>query len=244
MEGADRTPKPPGMPNDERNKGEELRNGRRDELRDDRRGEPPREPDGVRRDDRGDRRGDGRDGQLDDLAADLTDGRRDVVGVEGGEGTPERLKGVLSRLVGMTAAQAQRVSSDALRAIGAHKDHFVVLAALEEFGPASQAAVAGRARVYKSDLVAVLNDLADGGWIRRAPDPADKRRNVISITAAGRARLDELDAVLADVNNHITAPLTPAERTQLFTLLTRINSHLSTSPNPPNLSPKRSPNPT
>lgn len=144
-----------------------------------------------------------------------------------GDQTPERLKAQLSRLVGMTAAQTQRISADALRAIGAHKDHFVVLAALEEFGPASQAAVAGRARVYKSDLVAVLNTLSDAGLISRAPDPTDKRRNTITITPAGRARLAELDAVLAEVNNHITAPLTPAERTQLFALLTRINTHLA-----------------
>ncbi|WP_427887373.1 MarR family winged helix-turn-helix transcriptional regulator [Kribbella sp. GL6] len=148
-----------------------------------------------------------------------------------GDQTPERLKAQLSRLVGMTAAQTQRVSSEALRTIGAHKDHFVVLAALAEFGPASQAAVAGRARVYKSDLVAVLNELSDGGWIQRAPDPTDKRRNVITITAAGSARLAELDKVLSAVNNHITAPLTADERTQLFTLLTRVNDHLSASPN-------------
>ncbi|MFD7153225.1 MarR family winged helix-turn-helix transcriptional regulator [Kribbella sp. NPDC059898] len=148
-----------------------------------------------------------------------------------GDQTPERLKAQLSRLVGMTAAQTQRVSSEALRAIGAHKDHFVVLAALAEFGPASQAAVAGRARVYKSDLVAVLNELSDSGWIRRAPDPTDKRRNVITITPAGSARLVELDTVLSAVNNHITAPLTADERTQLFTLLTRVNDHLSASPN-------------
>ncbi|HEY3509921.1 MULTISPECIES: MarR family winged helix-turn-helix transcriptional regulator [Kribbella] len=150
-----------------------------------------------------------------------------------GDQTPERLRAQLSRLVGMTAAQTQRVSSEALRAIGAHKDHFVVLAALAEFGPASQAAVAGRARVYKSDLVAVLNELEDGGWIRRAPDPTDKRRNVITITAAGDARLAELDGVLSAVNNHITAPLTANERAQLFSLLTRVNDHLSGSPDLP-----------
>jgi DNA-binding MarR family transcriptional regulator len=144
--------------------------------------------------------------------------------------TPERLKAQLSRLVGMTAAQTQRISAEALRSIGAHKDHFVVLAALEEFGPASQAAVAGRARVYKSDLVAVLNTLSDDGLISRAPDLADRRRNTITITPAGRARLAELDAILAEVNNQITAPLTPTERAQLFALLTRINRHLASAP--------------
>jgi DNA-binding MarR family transcriptional regulator len=150
-----------------------------------------------------------------------------------GDETPERLKAQLSRLLGMTAGQTQRIAADALRAVGAHKDHFVVLAALAEFGPASQAAVAGRARVYKSDLVAVLNELESGGWIRRTPDPTDKRRNVITLTSAGEARLAELDQVLATVNAYITAPLTPDERTQLFTLLTRVNTHLATHPTPP-----------
>ncbi|RKS08105.1 DNA-binding MarR family transcriptional regulator [Nocardiopsis sp. Huas11] len=146
-----------------------------------------------------------------------------------GDETPERLKGQLSRLVGMSAVQMRRVAGDALSAVGAHKDHFVVLAALAEFGPASQAGLAGRARIYKSDLVAVLNDLADGGWVRRAPDPADKRRNVITITDAGEHRLAELDRVLAGVNEHIMAPLDRDERGQLFALLGRINAHLASA---------------
>lgn len=161
-------------------------------------------------------------------AAEDVGGVGDDLRFDRGEETPERLKAQLSRLVGLTASQTRRAASDALRAVGAHKNHFVVLAALAEFGPASQSALAGRARVYKSDLVAVLNELADGGWIRRTPDPTDKRRNVITITDSGTARLAQLDAVLADVNNHIASPLTQAERDQLFTLLSRINTHLST----------------
>jgi DNA-binding MarR family transcriptional regulator len=144
-----------------------------------------------------------------------------------GEETPERLKRQLSRLVGMAAVQTRQVAGDALGAVGAHKDHFVVLAALAEFGPASQATLSGRTRVYKSDLVSVLNDLADGGWIRRAADPVDKRRNVITITEDGERRLAELDRVLDGVNEHVMAPLEPEERTELFALLGRINAHLA-----------------
>jgi DNA-binding MarR family transcriptional regulator len=146
---------------------------------------------------------------------------------DGLDETPERLKRQLSRLLGMTAAQTRQVAGDALGAVGAHKDHFVVLAALAEFGPASQATLSGRTRVYKSDLVAVLNDLADGGWIRRAADPVDKRRNVITITADGERRLAELDRVLDGVNEHVMAPLGAEERTELFALLGRINAHLA-----------------
>lgn len=146
-----------------------------------------------------------------------------------GEHTPARLRRQLSRLASMTAAQMTRVSRDALRTVGAHKDHFVVLAALAEFGPASQAALSDRTSVYKSDLVAVLNDLEDGEWVRRAPDPADKRRNVITITELGERRLAELDRVLDGVNEHIMTPLDHDERARLFDLLNRINTHLATA---------------
>ncbi|MEV5647274.1 MarR family winged helix-turn-helix transcriptional regulator [Nocardia sp. NPDC052254] len=145
----------------------------------------------------------------------------------GGE-TPARLERQLARLAGMTAAQMGRVSREALRAAGAHKDHFVVLAVLAEFGPASQATLSDRTSVYKSDLVAVLNDLEGGGWVRRAPDPADKRRNVITITGLGERRLAELDRILDGVNEHIMGPLDHDERAQLFALLNRVNAHLAT----------------
>ncbi|MQM27330.1 MarR family winged helix-turn-helix transcriptional regulator [Glycomyces albidus] len=144
-----------------------------------------------------------------------------------GDQTPERLKRQLSRLLGMTSAQASRVAAEALAPFGAHKAHFVVLAALEEFGPASQASISDRTRIYRSDLVAVLNELAEGGWIVRAPDPDDKRRNVITITDAGRERLAQIEAVLDAVNDRIMAPLGADEREQLFSLLGRVNAHLA-----------------
>lgn len=141
--------------------------------------------------------------------------------------TPERLRRQLSRLLGMTAVQVRRVAAAALGAAGAHKDDVVVLAALAELGPASQAELSGRARVYESDLVAVLNRLADSGWIRRTRDPTDRRRNVITVTGAGERRLAELDRILADVNERVMGPLDPGERAQLFALLGRVNAHLA-----------------
>jgi len=146
-----------------------------------------------------------------------------------GGGASKRLRRQLSRLLGMTSAQTSRVAAEALAPLGAPKAHFVVLAVLDEAGPASQAVLADRARVYRSDLVAVLNELAEGGWIVRAPDPEDKRRNTITITDAGRERLAEIEAVLDGVNDFITAPLSEAERAQLFSLLGRVNAHLAAS---------------
>ncbi|MFF1571324.1 MarR family winged helix-turn-helix transcriptional regulator [Leifsonia sp. NPDC058292] len=128
-----------------------------------------------------------------------------------GDDTPERLRHQLSRLVGMSSVLMRRVAADELHIFNARKDHFVVLAALPEFGPASQAALSQRTRIYKSDLVSVLNDLAGGGWVCRTSDPADKRRNVITITPLGEQRLTELDRALDRVNEHIMAPLSREE---------------------------------
>ena len=140
-----------------------------------------------------------------------------------GDETPERLKGQLSRLVGMTAAQTRRVAGDALGAVGAHKDHFVVLAALAEFGPASQVALSGRTPIYKSDLVSVLNDLADGGWIRRTPDPADGRYTLAILTDLGRAKAAEAaPGHVEEVRRLVFDPLTKAQSRQLREIGRRI----------------------
>ena len=78
--------------------------------------------------------------------------------------------------------RAEWIVGEGLATRGARKWHYAVLAALEEHGPASQATLSDRAGLYRSDLVAVLNELEVAGHVQRAPDPDDRRRNVITIT--------------------------------------------------------------
>ena len=103
--------------------------------------------------------------------------------------------------------------------------YYRLLAALEEFGPASQAALGRRTSIDRSDVVAVLNELAARGLVERSPDPDDRRRNVITITPAGTEQLGDLDEVLAGVQERLLAPLSPADRTRLVSLLTRLVEH-------------------
>jgi len=63
------------------------------------------------------------------------------------------------------------------------------------------------------------------GLAGRVPDPADRRRNVISITPAGTAHLRRLEELLADVQDELLTGLSPAERQQLIRLLNRILEH-------------------
>jgi DNA-binding MarR family transcriptional regulator len=138
---------------------------------------------------------------------------------------PARLRSLPSRLLSHTAMHADRLVNEGLAGADARKWHYAVLVALQESGPASQSTLSRRAGIYRSDLVAVINELADRGHVERAPDPADRRRNVITITQQGRRHLRQLDKLLATIQDDLLAPLTQPERDQLTRLLTRLLEH-------------------
>lgn len=136
---------------------------------------------------------------------------------------PERLAALPSRLFGRISARADRLSTAALAATGAHRWQYAVLVALVDGGPASQATLSRRTGVHRSDLVAVLNELTAAGHVVREPDPDDRRRNVIAITRSGRNRLRSLDALVDRVQDDLLAALTRSERTELVRLLRKLS---------------------
>lgn len=144
-------------------------------------------------------------------------------GAEAGPAT--RLRELPTRLLSLAALRSDRVVTEALARVDARKWHYAVLATLEQFGAASQAQLSDRTRIYRSDLVSVLNELGDGGFVERGPDPSDRRRNVVSLTTAGKRRLRKLDAVVAAVQDDVFGPLDAAERDQLVRLLTVLVDH-------------------
>jgi len=73
--------------------------------------------------------------------------------------------------------------------------------------------------------VATLNELAERGFVERSPDPEDKRRNIITITAAGRREARRLEKRAEQVQDELLAPLSAEEREQLTGLLGRILDH-------------------
>jgi MarR family transcriptional regulator, lower aerobic nicotinate degradation pathway regulator len=135
---------------------------------------------------------------------------------------PARLAELPTWLISETSRQAHRLLSDRLATSGSRGYDYRLLAALQEFGPASQAKLGRRTGMDRSDVAAVLDDLAGRRLAERSPDPADGRRNVITITPAGTAHLRRLDSLLAGVQDELLAPLSPAEREQLISLLTRV----------------------
>jgi len=133
--------------------------------------------------------------------------------------TPERLQSLPSRLLNLAAGYAQRQVGARLATQDARKWHYATLAALEEFGPDSQSGLSDRTGIYRSDLVATINELTARGLVVRAPDPADRRRNAITLTDEGRRHLKRLDVLIADAQAEFLAPLSEAERKELTRIL-------------------------
>ncbi|MFH9295539.1 MarR family winged helix-turn-helix transcriptional regulator [Streptomyces sp. NPDC017520] len=87
--------------------------------------------------------------------------------------------------------------------------------AFSEYGPGTQAELSKRSGTRRSDMVGVLDELGERGIVERAPDPADRRRNVITISTRGRRRLSLLGETLDVLEGELLALLSPSERDQL-----------------------------
>lgn len=135
---------------------------------------------------------------------------------------PARIRVLPSWLLGRAAARGHRLVAEALAGEGMRMMHHAVLSAVAELGPVSQAQLGRSLSIDPKDMVAIVNDLQNGGLVTRAPDPADRRKNAITISARGTRRLQRTEQLGDEANDELTAALTPAEREQLIGLLTRI----------------------
>ncbi|MFE1591136.1 MarR family winged helix-turn-helix transcriptional regulator [Nocardia sp. NPDC058705] len=139
--------------------------------------------------------------------------------------TPARLTAKPSWLLTQLAVHAHRLASDGFSEAGARGYHYRILAALAEFGPASQTELGRRCNMDRSDVVAAINELAEQGFVERTPDPQDRRRNTVTLIKSGDRQLRCLDRALDKVQDDLLEPLPVEDRRTLTDLLTRLLSH-------------------
>jgi DNA-binding MarR family transcriptional regulator len=88
--------------------------------------------------------------------------------------------------------------------------------------PLTPSQVSDRVLIASATMTATLDLLEHRGWIRRIPNPADRRSVLIEITPEGRATTDQLLPGIRTIERSILSALTTGERSHLLDLLAKI----------------------
>ena len=123
--------------------------------------------------------------------------------------TGEALLGELDRCIAATFDMPQAAAT--------------ALAVIDGAGaPLTPSQVSDRVLVASATMTATLDLLEYRGWIRRVPNPADRRSILIEITPDGRATADQLLPGIRTVERSVLSALTTDERAQLLDLLAKV----------------------
>ncbi|MCK8432685.1 MarR family transcriptional regulator [Streptomyces sp. D2-8] len=133
------------------------------------------------------------------------------------------IRSLPSWLLGRAAARGRALVAEALAEEDMRMWHHVVLSAVRDLGPVAQADLGRGVGLDPKDLVGVLNDLQSAGLVVREPDPRDRRKNAVSLTARGARLLKRCEKAARAANDELLAPLSAAEREQFTGMLRRIS---------------------
>jgi DNA-binding MarR family transcriptional regulator len=128
---------------------------------------------------------------------------------------------VLSR-VSRLARHTDRARRAAFAGHGLELWEFDVLAALRRQGPPyrlSPGALLHATLVTSGTMTNRIDRLEQAGLVRRDPDPQDKRGVLVTLTTAGRTRVDAALAGLLEAERALLAALPDADRETLAGLL-------------------------
>jgi len=117
------------------------------------------------------------------------------------------------------AKQVYRRSSEDL--LGMHLRHLMALSYVRDHDGGPQQELAEALCMDANNVVLLLNELEDLGWITRQRDPQDRRRHLVNLTAAGRRKLTTAECAQESVEADVLRGLEPAERAILRELLAR-----------------------
>ncbi|MCT9142003.1 MarR family winged helix-turn-helix transcriptional regulator [Streptomyces violarus] len=133
------------------------------------------------------------------------------------------IRSLPSWLLGRAAARGRTLVAEALAEEDMRMWHHVVLSAVRDLGPVAQADLGRGIGLDPKDLVGILDDLQSADLVLREPDPKDRRKNAVSLTARGARLLKRCEKAARAANDELLASLSAAEREQFTDMLRRIS---------------------
>ena len=108
-------------------------------------------------------------------------------------------------------------AEDELAAMGLSGRQYMLLAVLSADAPPSQQELAGLCGLLPAQVVPVIDAMEGQGLVTRQRSETDRRRSVVNLTAKGRERLEQADAL----GDSLVEQIDPAIRDTVVGALSR-----------------------
>lgn len=108
----------------------------------------------------------------------------------------------------------------------------LVLGILRDHGTMTPSELGERLIVTRATVTGLLDSLERTGFVRRSPNPADRRSLVVEITPAGLGVVQELRTIVHRNEREWMSSLTDADLKSYIEQLHRIQDHLAPDPGP------------
>jgi DNA-binding MarR family transcriptional regulator len=117
------------------------------------------------------------------------------------------------------------IIDEALAALDLTGRSYLVLTFAGGPEPLSQSELSARLGIDPTIVVGLIDGLEARGAIRRERDPADRRRSLLMLTAAGRKLHTKASTAVATAERDFLGPLSGADRKELRALLIEVMQH-------------------
>ena len=124
--------------------------------------------------------------------------------------------GLIALLIQINKALHRRTSEDLL---GMRLKSFLLLGYVRDRGAVSQQELETGLLMDANSVVLLLNETEAAGFSVRRRDPADRRRHMVELTAAGRVAVERAEMAREGIEGEVLSDLSPEERETLKKLL-------------------------
>lgn len=138
------------------------------------------------------------------------------------DGPGQQLRARLGYLLKHAFFQLEHLHDTHLAQSAVNVRELSVLLLLDGREPESQQQAASRLGIDRTTMVGLLDGLEGKGLVARLPDMADRRRNVVALTDAGKAALKDAKIASDRAERELLADLSAKEARQLRALLVRV----------------------
>lgn len=117
-----------------------------------------------------------------------------------------------------------------LREVGLHTGQELLMMRLWESGPQRQVDLAAEFDFDSAGMTRVVQRLERAGYVRRVPDPDDRRATRVAPTPASLALRRQVEQIWTELERHTVGDMTARQRRDALTALHRLEGNLLADP--------------